>query len=170
MAAVLPITNYCWPQCASISMDRLQEERTKVPLARYQVSAKCASAVIKAMTIDSGIPSVGQLGCNDLGRQQVSCTGSFVPEHWTNPNHIDPYGANVIQLRHDAVQIANAIAIAIFEASRIDLVDDTVFPPRPIKHSHPVACYVAQPVSSLILLVVATETLFSCRFSRKIVK
>jgi hypothetical protein len=57
-------------------------------------------------------------------------------EHGTDPYDINADGANVVKLGDDAVQITNAIAIGVLEAGRVDLVDNTILPPGPLRDSH----------------------------------
>lgn len=53
-----------------------------------------------------------------------------------NPDHIYAYGADVVQLRHDAFEVTNAVAIAVFETGGVDLVYDRIFPPWSLNDSH----------------------------------
>jgi hypothetical protein len=62
-------------------------------------------------------------------REQQERTG-------TDPDYIDAYGADVVQLRHDAFEVTNAIAIAVFETGRVDLVHDGILPPWSLNNSH----------------------------------
>ena len=51
------------------------------------------------------------------------------------PDHVDPKLLQVIQLRRDPVQVADAVAVAVHEAAGIDLINNTFFPPGLI-HTH----------------------------------
>src|SRR5690349_21851537 len=45
------------------------------------------------------------------------------------PDRIDPQVDEIVELAGDARQVAGAVAIAVGEAPRVDLVDDAVAPP-----------------------------------------
>ena len=47
----------------------------------------------------------------------------------TKPDHIDAQLLQVVQLGGDAWQVADAVAIRVFEGSWINLVDDRFLPP-----------------------------------------
>ena len=49
--------------------------------------------------------------------------------HRRQPNHIDAQLLQVVQPRRHALQIADAVAVCIHEAARIDLIDDGFLPP-----------------------------------------
>ncbi len=46
-----------------------------------------------------------------------------------NPNGVDPEILQVIELGGDALEIADAVVVAVSEAARIKLVEDGVLPP-----------------------------------------
>src|SRR5260370_11693740 len=50
--------------------------------------------------------------------------------HRANPNRVDAEVAKVIQSGRNPVDVANAVAVRILEAARIDLVNNGVLPPR----------------------------------------
>ncbi len=45
------------------------------------------------------------------------------------PDHVDAQLFEVIQFVDDAAQVADAVAVAVEEAARVDLVNDAFFPP-----------------------------------------
>src|SRR5437763_7602185 len=50
-------------------------------------------------------------------------------ETWTDPNRVH---AEIVQVGHlggDALEIADAVIVAVGEAARIDLVEDSILPP-----------------------------------------
>src|ERR1700693_2028297 len=47
----------------------------------------------------------------------------------TEPDNVNPKLLQVIELRGDAGQVADAVAIRVFEGARIDLVDNSFLPP-----------------------------------------
>ena len=50
-------------------------------------------------------------------------------EERREPDRVDPEADNVVQLRLDPLQIADAVAVGIEKAARIDLVEDRALPP-----------------------------------------
>jgi hypothetical protein len=56
--------------------------------------------------------------------------------HGTDPYSINPDRSNVVQLRDYPIEIANAIAVGVFETGRIDLVYDTILPPLSFGDRH----------------------------------
>ncbi len=46
------------------------------------------------------------------------------------PEHVDPELSQVVELGDDAGQVADAVAVRVHEAARVDLVDDGPRPPR----------------------------------------
>ncbi len=57
----------------------------------------------------------------------VVVVGRFVDRR--EPDDIDAQRLEVIQLLDDAAQVADAVAVAVVKAARVDLVDDAFFPP-----------------------------------------
>jgi hypothetical protein len=51
------------------------------------------------------------------------------------PDHVDAELDQVVQLRLDPGQVADAVPVRVGEAARIDLVDDGALPPR-LGHAH----------------------------------
>ena len=49
-----------------------------------------------------------------------------------DPDGVDAQVFEVGELRGDAAEVADAVAVRVFEAGRPDLVDDAVFPPGPL--------------------------------------
>ena len=49
------------------------------------------------------------------------------------PDHVDAEQLQVVQLRRDAGQVTDAVAVAVAEAARVDLVDDGLFPPVAVR-------------------------------------
>jgi len=49
---------------------------------------------------------------------------------WANPDGIDAQVAKVIQPGGNPVDVADAVAVRILEAARVNLVNDRVLPPR----------------------------------------
>jgi hypothetical protein len=56
--------------------------------------------------------------------------------HGTDPDSVDTNRADVVELRYDTLEIAYTIAVGILEGSGVDLIDDAIFPPRPLYDSH----------------------------------
>lgn len=48
---------------------------------------------------------------------------------WGEPYHIYPEIVEIVQLRDDAWNVADPVAIAVAEAGRVDLIDAGFFPP-----------------------------------------
>ncbi len=48
------------------------------------------------------------------------------------PDDVDPQVPEIVQFRDDTRDIADSVAIGVFEACRIDLVDDCFLPPFPV--------------------------------------
>ena len=49
--------------------------------------------------------------------------------HWRNPDRVDSQLHQVVEAACDAVQIADAVAVAVLERPWVDLVDDAALPP-----------------------------------------
>ena len=49
--------------------------------------------------------------------------------HGGDPDGVDAEGLEVVEARGDAVEVADAVAVGVLEAARVDLVDDGVLPP-----------------------------------------
>ena len=47
-----------------------------------------------------------------------------------DPDGVDPERVQIIELRSDPVQIANAVVVAVGEAARIEFIEDRGLPPR----------------------------------------
>ena len=45
-----------------------------------------------------------------------------------DPDGVDAEGLEVVEALRDAVEVADAVAVAVLEAARVDLVDDSVLP------------------------------------------
>jgi hypothetical protein len=56
--------------------------------------------------------------------------------HGADPNGINADGSDVVEFGNDAIKIANAIAVGVFEAGGVDLVDDAVLPPLALGDRH----------------------------------
>lgn len=56
--------------------------------------------------------------------------------HGTDPDGINTNRADVVQLRYDALEVTYAIAVGVLEGGGVDLVDDTILPPRSLCDSH----------------------------------
>jgi hypothetical protein len=46
------------------------------------------------------------------------------------PDRIDAEGADIVEPREDARQVAHPVAVAVAETAWVDLIDDRPFPPR----------------------------------------
>ena len=57
----------------------------------------------------------------------VIVVGRFV--HRVEPDHVNTQATDIVQFGDNALQVAYPIAIAVFEAARIDLIYDGLFPP-----------------------------------------
>ncbi len=49
----------------------------------------------------------------------------------TEPHHVDAERRDVVELRHDARQVADTVAVRVHERAGVDLVDDRFLPPAP---------------------------------------
>ena len=56
--------------------------------------------------------------------------------HGTDPNGINTDGSDVVEFGNYAIEIANAVAVGVFEACGVDLVDDAVLPPLALGDCH----------------------------------
>lgn len=56
--------------------------------------------------------------------------------HGTDPDGVDTNRPDVVQFRENAIQVTNTITVRILEARRVDLVDDTIFPPLALGDCH----------------------------------
>src|SRR5215475_4255406 len=63
-----------------------------------------------------------------------------------NPYGIDPQPLEVVQCGQNTTQITNAIAVAVGERARINLVDDATLPPQRGVHHTSVLRYIARCV------------------------
>src|ERR1700691_130924 len=66
----------------------------------------------------------------------IFVVGNVVPEinlrggiTWRNPNRVDAKILQIAESRVDAVEISDAVAIAVGEAARIEFVKDRILPP-----------------------------------------
>ncbi len=55
--------------------------------------------------------------------------------HGRDPDGVDAEGFEVAEALGDAVEVANAVAVGVLKAARVDLVEDGMFPPGAIVHS-----------------------------------
>ncbi len=55
-------------------------------------------------------------------------------EERRDPHRVDAQRGDVVELLHDAGEIAFAVAVAVLEAQRIDLIDDGTAPPLTVLH------------------------------------
>src|SRR5690606_2811371 len=55
-------------------------------------------------------------------------------EDGRDPDRVDPQPLEVVELRREPRQIPDAIAVAVGEGARIDLVDDPALPPKMLSH------------------------------------
>ena len=59
----------------------------------------------------------------------VAIVGVGAVEVWAQPHDVNTELLQVVELGGNAVQVADAIAVAIVERARVDLIHDNLFPP-----------------------------------------
>src|SRR5579863_872714 len=55
-------------------------------------------------------------------------------EYRRDPNRIDPQPDKVVEAARHSAEIPNAVAVAVLERSRVDLIDHAVLPPVKVLH------------------------------------
>ncbi|MCY1365290.1 hypothetical protein D9M69_521300 [compost metagenome] len=61
-------------------------------------------------------------------------------EEGRDPDRVDAQAGDVVELRRDAGQVADAVAVAVHEAARVDLVDHRAPPPFAVAAAHACPC------------------------------
>jgi hypothetical protein len=51
--------------------------------------------------------------------------------HGRDPDHVDPKVFQIVNLAQDPRDISKPVTVGVLEGRRIDLVADSIFPPRP---------------------------------------
>lgn len=67
--------------------------------------------------------------CCLTGSHIVSHIGLWRPINGGEPQDVDPEVLEIIELRVDAIEVPDAIAVRVEERDRVDLVHDRFFPP-----------------------------------------
>ena len=60
----------------------------------------------------------------------VAVVGHRRDRHRAEPDRVDAQGLQVVEVLADAVEVTDAVTVAVAERSRIDLIEDGVGPPR----------------------------------------
>jgi len=56
--------------------------------------------------------------------------------HWADPYYVGTEGFDVVETLRDAADITDTITVRVFEASGVDLIDDTILPPGDMCDGH----------------------------------
>ena len=92
--------------------DHLQAERVRPRDERVEIRERAEDRVDVAI--------VGDI---------IAEVGHRRPEEGRQPNRLDTQARDMVEVRGDAGQVADAVAVRIGEAARIDLIDGGAVPP-----------------------------------------
>ena len=99
------------------------------------MSRACAASIRRSSALEAAEQRVDVARVGDV----VAVVGHRRHHDRVQPDRVDAEAAQIVEVGSDAVEVADAVAVAVAERARIDLVEHGVGPPRRagVGHVHP---------------------------------